>query len=592
MVGVKELKSPFAFLSRSKSAVAHKSDVPVQVAPERPVEAEPRQNSTAQGLELFEQDVNRLVDTLAVEIGGARDRSLDAVAHLDSVEAAVSRLVGHAEICGKQVESVTQSTDAFAEAASEIAHTLGQVFERSSKARERADHSARDMEQLGLAVQDIGGQLTAIAEIASRTNLLALNATIEAARAGEAGRGFAVVAQEVKALSVAASQAVSAIRGRMEALEAVSARTTAGMQGIASDVGELAPICGTISDAVQEQRQTIEALLGQMQTAQSSVSGIAQAVKDIRSQTAETVSVSRDATALNEMASADASSLRRRMSIVLRSMEAADRRKHERFPIDLAIRLHIQNETVACRSFDLSEGGVLIKAHSNLKPTSGATYEADIARIGKLRLTVVNITPMGVHCAFAGLSVENRQAISEQIGVFQELHRPLIDRSKAFAADIVRAIETDMQAGRLSETALFDTGYTLIPDSDPKQYRTQYLERFDIILPPLLETALGSDPALTFAVAIDRNGYIPVHNKGVSQPQRPGDRAWNMANSRNRRIFDDRAGLLAGRVTGSSLIQTYNRDMGNGVSIQMKEVDAPILIAGRHWGGVRMAYKL
>ena len=46
-----------------------------------------------------------------------------------------------------------------------------------------------------------------IEEIAFQTNLLALNAAVEAARAGDAGRGFAVVAQEVRALSMRASEA-------------------------------------------------------------------------------------------------------------------------------------------------------------------------------------------------------------------------------------------------------------------------------------------------------------------------------------------------------------------------------------------------
>jgi methyl-accepting chemotaxis protein len=32
--------------------------------------------------------------------------------------------------------------------------------------------------------------------------------------------------------------------------------------------------------------------------------------------------------------------------------------------------------------------------------------------------------------------------------------------------------------------------------------------------------------------------------------------------------------------------------MGNGITIIMREIDAPIRIFGKHWGGFRSAYKL
>jgi hypothetical protein len=59
-----------------------------------------------------------------------------------------------------------------------------------------------------------------------------------------------------------------------------------------------------------------------------------------------------------------------------------------------------------------------------------------------------------------------------------------------------------------------------------------------------------------------------------SLPQRPGESAWNVAHSRNRRIFDDRAGLAAARNVRPYLIQVYARDMGNGVTVVMREIDA------------------
>ncbi len=70
-----------------------------------------------------------------------------------------------------------------------------------------------------------------------------------------------------------------------------------------------------------------------------------------------------------------------------------------------------------------------------------------------------------------------------------------------------------------------------------------------------------------------------------------GDVAWNTPNSRNRGIFDDRAGLCAARNVRPYLIQNYPRDMG-GTIVVMREIDAPICVFGKHWGGFRTAYRI
>ncbi|MBO6511310.1 MAG: chemotaxis protein, partial [Roseibium sp.] len=106
------------------------------------------------------------------------------------------------------------------------------------------------------------------------------------------------------------------------------------------------------------------------------------------------------------------------------------------------------------------------------------------------------------------------------------------------------------------------------------------------------EDILEATQGMAFCASVDRNGYLPVHNLIFSKPQKPDDPAWNTANCRNKRIFDDRAGLSAGRNTRNFLIQSYPRDMGGGNIVWMKEMDAPIIVNGMHWGGFRTAYKL
>src|SRR3546814_3848874 len=101
----------------------------------------------------------------------------------------------------------------------------------------------------------------------------------------------------------------------------------------------------------------------------------------------------------------------------------------------------------------------------------------------------------------------------------------------------------------------------------------------------------SSDLRVVFCACVDVNGYLPTHNLKVGEPQ-GSDPVWNAAHCRNRRIFNDRVGLAAGQNTESFLLQTYRRDMGGGSFVMMKDVSAPVVVAGKHWGGVRLAYKV
>jgi methyl-accepting chemotaxis protein len=101
---------------------------------------------------------------------------------------------------------------------------------------------------------------------------------------------------------------------------------------------------------------------------------------------------------------------------------------------------------------------------------------------------------------------------------------------------------------------------------------------------------LGLSDKVVFCIAVDRNGYVATHNRKYNHPQR-GDLTWDSANSRYRRIFNDRTVIASARNRRPFLLQTYRRDMGGGPFVILKEVSAPITAWGRHWGGLRLAYR-
>jgi methyl-accepting chemotaxis protein len=169
--------------------------------------------------------------------------------------------------------------------------------------------------------------------------------------------------------------------------------------------------------------------------------------------------------------------------------------------------------------------------------------------------------------------------------------QPLIDAVKLRAARISSLFEDAIAQRRISLTDLFSTAYRDIPGTNPLQKMASFTRLTDSLLPPIQEEALTLDPRIVFCAAVDRNGYLPTHNRKFSHPQGK-DPVWNTANCRNRRMFDDRVGLGAGRSTAPFLMQLYRRDMGGGQFAMMKDVSAPIFVQGRHWGGLRLAYTL
>ncbi|MBZ4022945.1 hypothetical protein CKO11_10790 [Rhodobacter sp. TJ_12] len=159
------------------------------------------------------------------------------------------------------------------------------------------------------------------------------------------------------------------------------------------------------------------------------------------------------------------------------------------------------------------------------------------------------------------------------------------------ATEIAQIFEQAISSGKITTGKLFDSRYAPIAGTDPEQVMAPFTEFTDAVLPEVQERMLTLSPDIVFCAAVDRNGYLPTHNLKFSQPQ-SADPVWNAANCRNRRIFNDRVGLRAGQSTAPFLLQIYRRDMGGGEFALMKDLSAPIFVAGRHWGGLRLAYRM
>jgi len=206
----------------------------------------------------------------------------------------------------------------------------------------------------------------------------------------------------------------------------------------------------------------------------------------------------------------------------------------------------------------------------------------DAARQGEQVAAAARDAALGLDAAVAGL----RDRLSGVRLEDDSMEQAVRER----AAEVSRLFEDGVRSGRITMAALFSDAYTPAPGTNPPQFLPPFVAFTDAVLPPVLEGALRLGENVVFCAAVNRDGFLPTHNRKFSQPQ-GADPVKNAALSRNRRFFDDRVGLAAGRSTAPFLIQAYRRDMGGGAFATMKDISAPIIVQGRHWGGLRIGYR-
>ncbi|UVF21869.1 methyl-accepting chemotaxis protein [Microvirga terrae] len=542
-------------------------------------------------LDSLESDVLKAIDgvTQAIAVAAADVAAVEK--DLAAIRTHAGELAASGRTASEETLSLASSTEELAVTSAEIGRAMDHASQRIDNAVEAARKASDLITQLSAATAEIVGIVDTISTVARQTNLLALNATIEAARAGEAGKGFAVVASEVKALSTQTARAADDIRRRIDHLRETAQASTGAVAEVVEVIQGVGPVFETVRHAVGEQNAAIGEASRLAGLTSSSVGKVSACAGDVDGISLEAGRRAHQADRATKTADGLAKALGQRFVTVMRQSELGDRRRSDRLPVDRPATLRIGTRGASTRLIDISQGGVLLAATGDLRVEPGEIGAIEVAQIGQAGLRVVATSTMGIHGAFERCDDETRARIDGFIAQVEAAYAPRILLAQDTARQVEAVIERAVSDGMVPREAVFDTQYRPVPGTDPVQYATAYLPVFERILPPILEKVLASDPAMAFCLAIDRNGYIPVHNRLYSQPQRPSDPVWNAANARNRRIFDDRAGITAARSTRPFIVQAYARDMGGGKIVMMQEVDAPIRVLGRHWGGLRTAYK-
>jgi methyl-accepting chemotaxis protein len=580
----------FGILRRAQQIDA--SDHVVPIVPDEPTAAEVRESRLdTEVMDALEADVLKAIHgvTQAIAVAAADVAAVEK--DLAEIRAHAGDLASSGRTASEETLSLASSTEELAATSAEIGRAMDHASERIDSAVQAAQKASALITQLSAATAEIVGIVDTISTVARQTNLLALNATIEAARAGEAGKGFAVVASEVKVLSTQTARAADDIRLRIDHLRETAQASTGAVAEVVEVIQSVGPVFDTVRHAVGEQNAAIGEASRLASVTSGSVGKVSQSAGDVDAISLDASNRAHQADQATRTADGLAKALGQRFVTVMRQSELGDRRQSDRLPVDRPATVRLGARSASTRLIDVSHGGVLLASVADLRIEAGTSVEIEVQPIGRVGLRVVARSAIGVHCAFDQCDAETRARIDGFVAQVEATFRPRILLVQETARQVEALIEQAVSDGAVAREAVFDTDYKQISGTDPVQYATAYLPVFERILPSVLEKVLASDPSMAFCLAIDRNGYIPVHNRLYSQPQRAGDPVWNAANARNRRIFDDRAGITAARSTRPFVVQAYARDMGGGKIVMMQEVDAPIRILGRHWGGLRTAYK-
>ncbi|GEO37827.1 methyl-accepting chemotaxis protein [Skermanella aerolata] len=509
------------------------------------------------------------------------------------LEEAVTEMANAAESVSAEVSSAAKAAHRLLTLGDTIGSRAVEASGVTGDAAVRTREATVSVESLTQSADKINEVVVLIRNIASQTRLLALNATIEAARAGEAGRGFAIVADEVKSLAGQTESSLAGVAAQADGIRDGTAATAATMAGVAAAIGRANEAAQAVSASTHEQRDAAAVIEERMSSVAGAATQVAGRLQDVARNAESNRQSALALASMSSLLNTDMTAMRERIVRIVATSTVKD--DHVRVPVALPAMMTPEN-AVAIPSVvvDLSTVGALVRPRNGAPPpdlTLGSIISVAIDGVGVFQARALMPAAGALHVQFVKLTDALRTAIVAVVERTAERDRRMVAICSAAAAKASHAFDEAFRSGRIDEDSLFDEDYREIPGTDPVQHSSRFLALADEILPGLQEPVLAQAPGIVFCAAVDRNGYIPTHNKSCSLPQRPGDADWNTANSRNRRIFDDRAGLLAAHNRSPSFCQTYDRDMGGGQVVFLKEADCPIMVDDMHWGNMRLAYE-
>ena len=214
------------------------------------------------------------VDDVAENIDRLDKMIMAQAEQVSSASSAVEEMVGN-------IRSVNSTVDAMAD-------SFGELESRSldGQAKQRAvNEKISQIEEMSRMLQEAN---SAIASIASQTNLLAMNAAIEAAHAGDAGKGFAVVSDEIRKLSETSSTQSKTIGEQLQSIQTSIAEVVSASQdssgaftAVTDEIKHTNELVQQIKAAMVEQTEGSQQVIDMLARMKDSTVDVTSAARDM-----------------------------------------------------------------------------------------------------------------------------------------------------------------------------------------------------------------------------------------------------------------------------------------------------------------------
>ena len=468
---------------------------------------------------------------------------LELGAMIRQLERAANSVAGGAEATAATLSTIRQRTDAltgrtsaaqstattFSQAADKFTHSaegIGAQVRDASKLADQASAAAREasvnVDRLRESSAAIGNVVNLIAQIARQTTLLALNSTIEAARAGAAGRGFAVVATEVKALAVQTQNATEEITKKIDALQKDAAGSVDAVHRISQAIEAIRPVFENVNGAVAEQNQTTSEMSDNVATASHFIVSVGDSAAEIDSATKEAEAHGESVAKAGKAVTMFAQKLKSRCAVLLRQDEREDQRKRERLPCNLKIEIQTARGLVTAAVYEISMEGILISGPERRTAAAERKPQCHGGKHRRLPNQRQRAFQGGRAGAVRGAGcraqrTDRRQAVVDPRRKHRIRHprhgsRHRADQDFRGCGDKRRHLRRRHVRHQLCRDIAAPIRFSTAPGSS-----TGPIARCRRSRRPFL----AKDPRMVFCAMIDRNGYLPVHNKIYSHPQTP-----------------------------------------------------------------------